>query len=284
MEIITRKAAQSLGLKRYYTGLPCASGHNSYRVVSGGYCFECNVVAKAKYRSANAEKVKQDNAKSYQKHRQAVILRSTEWRKSHIDQWKQYAKDWARINSDAIRQYRAAFNKRHSEKLKVKARAAQATEKFKSRIANYKKKNDAAIKARQLEYRTKNKEAIRLNSIEYRQRNATRTRAQGVKYRADNLHKERARSRAYYGSNKAGAVARVAARRAAKLRATPPWANRSEIKEIYEVARASGKHVDHVIPLAGKLVCGLHVENNLQLLDPLENFRKGCSFDPNEFS
>lgn len=45
------------------------------------------------------------------------------------------------------------------------------------------------------------------------------------------------------------------------------------IREIY-VNRPNDCHVDHIIPLRGKLVSGLHVENNLQYLPALENMKK----------
>jgi hypothetical protein len=57
---------------------------------------------------------------------------------------------------------------------------------------------------------------------------------------------------------------------------TPPWANLEIIKKIY--SNAEGMHVDHIIPLNGLLVSGLHVETNLQYLTPEENLRKGNSF------
>lgn len=55
-------------------------------------------------------------------------------------------------------------------------------------------------------------------------------------------------------------------------RATPSWANLTEIKQIYINAAIKTKEtnlpheVDHIIPLQGKLVCGLHVACNLQIL------------------
>lgn len=55
----------------------------------------------------------------------------------------------------------------------------------------------------------------------------------------------------------------------------PAWANIEVISDIYRKARATGLTVDHVIPLRGKTVCGLHVENNLQLLSQSENSSKG---------
>jgi len=64
----------------------------------------------------------------------------------------------------------------------------------------------------------------------------------------------------------------------ARLNRTPAWANQSKIAEIYQEARKLGLTVDHIIPLCGKLVSGLHVENNLQLLPGPTNFSKGNSY------
>lgn len=62
--------------------------------------------------------------------------------------------------------------------------------------------------------------------------------------------------------------------------ATPQWANKFFMKEIYSLAKLRSKlfsiefHVDHVIPLNGKDVCGLHVENNLQIISRKHNMIK----------
>ena len=67
-------------------------------------------------------------------------------------------------------------------------------------------------------------------------------------------------------------------RKARKLKATPSWADLEKIKEIY-LNCPEGYQVDHIIPLQGKLVCGLHVENNLQYLTSEENRRKSNKFE-----
>lgn len=58
----------------------------------------------------------------------------------------------------------------------------------------------------------------------------------------------------------------------------PSWANVEAINEFYK-NKPKGYHVDHIIPIAGKKVSGLHVENNLQYLPALENLRKSNSFN-----
>jgi hypothetical protein len=69
-------------------------------------------------------------------------------------------------------------------------------------------------------------------------------------------------------------------RRTARLNRTPHWADMKAIRAVYAEAqrltRETGiaHHVDHIIPLQGELVSGLHVPNNLQLLTASENSKK----------
>lgn len=66
--------------------------------------------------------------------------------------------------------------------------------------------------------------------------------------------------------------------------ATPKFANLDKIKEVYKQAASlqkdTGKkfHVDHIVPIKNKIVCGLHVEWNLQILPARENIVKGNKF------
>lgn len=61
-----------------------------------------------------------------------------------------------------------------------------------------------------------------------------------------------------------------------KLR-VPKWADQEKIDEIYR-NKPDGYHVDHIIPLNGKTVSGLHVHNNLQYLSIEENRLKSNKF------
>lgn len=74
---------------------------------------------------------------------------------------------------------------------------------------------------------------------------------------------------------------------ASKVRkATPPWADMSAIKEVYEVAEVLSRggvifHVDHEIPIRGKFVSGLHVETNLRVVPWHINLSKGSKHTSN---
>lgn len=71
-----------------------------------------------------------------------------------------------------------------------------------------------------------------------------------------------------------------AERRGKRGRATPAWLTaeqRSQMREIYRTAKSMGPgwHVDHIVPLNGAVVSGLHVPWNLRIVRAEENLRKG---------
>ena len=74
-------------------------------------------------------------------------------------------------------------------------------------------------------------------------------------------------------------------RRAYKLQATPKWANQKYIELFYRLADEESYRtghpveVDHIIPLKHPLVCGLHVEWNLQLMFKSDNRSKGNKYE-----
>lgn len=83
--------------------------------------------------------------------------------------------------------------------------------------------------------------------------------------------------------NPAKIAANCRNRQARKLQACPPWLTkeqRAEISEFYKAAESLRKvfgvnfHVDHIVPLKGASVCGLHVPWNLQLLSATDNVNK----------
>ena len=95
--------------------------------------------------------------------------------------------------------------------------------------------------------------------------------------RARNNPKDtRERQKRFYQENKAYKHAQGRKYYAAKTNAVPGWADLKAIQQIYENC-PKGMEVDHIYPLRGRTVCGLHVEDNLQYMTPEENRRKGRS-------
>jgi 5-methylcytosine-specific restriction endonuclease McrA len=84
---------------------------------------------------------------------------------------------------------------------------------------------------------------------------------------------------------KAKHVNRVRLRQEKIKQATPGWANLDVILAYYIVCQNMTKlegikyEVDHIIPIQHPLVCGLHVENNLQIITEEENISKSNKFD-----
>lgn len=107
-------------------------------------------------------------------------------------------------------------------------------------------------------YRAKNPDAARERRRNYYAKNKDKL----LKYRSDYLRKHPWFNRAASSRNRAIIKQR-----------TVPWADLEAIKEFYRNC-PNNMVVDHIIPLKGKNVCGLHVLSNLQHMTPEENRAK----------
>ena len=136
---------------------------------------------------------------------------------------------------------------------------------------SYYERNKARIIAQQKAYREKKKAEHALRDKERYQRNKERISAWGKEYTKANRPKRNS------------ALAR---RRAAKFKATPAWADPVKMQAFYDEAVRLTKetgvvhHVDHIIPLQSRLVCGLHCEANFQVLTKTDNLKKHNSTWP----
>lgn len=137
--------------------------------------------------------------------------------------------------------------------------------------------------ARMKKHYEANKEKLLAQAKKWQANNRERIRAKKKEWNVANKKHIAQKNKQYRQENAGLKNAHTARRRALKLQATPPWADIVYIKSIYEKAAEAGMHVDHIIPLQGELVCGLHVERNLQLLTPTENSSKGNRFDGEKY-
>ena len=192
-----------------------------------------------------------------------------------------YKKSWAAANREKVLEQSRDYYARNCDVILQKGarRRAENREKELERHRNYRIANADKIKETALEYRENNREREQARSRKWQSKNRDRVREINKKYRASNEDKLRERQQYYNAAKPWLRAAYAANRRAAKNKATPPWADQAAIAAIYAKAAASGLTVDHIIPLKHPAVCGLHVLWNLQLLSSSENSRKCNRFE-----
>lgn len=157
-------------------------------------------------------------------------------------------RQWAERNRDSVRANAAVYRARNRERLAQYSRDMYAA-RYKEKKAEYRKKNAAAHAEYHAEYRNGRRSRYRQLSMQHYQQN-----------KADYIFRARVREQH---------VSRFA---------TPAWADKEEIRRIYANC-PPGYSVDHVVPLRGELVSGLHVPLNLQYLPAADNKAKGNKFE-----
>lgn len=152
--------------------------------------------------------------------------------------------------------------------------------------------NCKAIKSKTDFYSNKNKkdglhcfckDCSKQKKQEWANKNSDKVKDYDQQWQLKNKDKKVQSYKKWQQNNKETVNAYNSYRRALKLQATPKWADQDKIKYFYTLAQfftdLSGgcveHHVDHIVPLKGNNVCGLHVHNNLQVLMKQDNLKKG---------
>lgn len=142
---------------------------------------------------------------------------------------------------------------------------------------------------RERQYKAENKERTKIRWKEYSLANREKLREAGRKWHSKNIHiikqKYIQNRDRYLANGKTWRLLNPAKVRAKYIQymyrrhqATPKFADFDLMNDMYLEAKYFGLEVDHMVPIKGKTVCGLHWEGNLQLLTGQENASKGNRF------
>jgi hypothetical protein len=184
-----------------------------------------------------------------------------------IEKRREYSRKYYAENKEKKREYGA----------KNKEKIRETTRKWNAK--NKERKSEATRKW-YVENKEEHRENVRKWTAENKERKSETTR----KWSLENKEKIRETQRQWNKANQSKINKFSANRRAARLNATPAWLTdkqQAEMAAIYKEAMAMEKqtgiphHVDHIVPLKGKNVSGLHVPWNLQILTATENMSKG---------
>ena len=132
------------------------------------------------------------------------------------------------------------------------------------------------------------KECKKAKDKKYFEANKSRVCAKSKEWYENNkdyaLERHKKYFKEYMKNKRAELTAKEARRRSLKLLATPSWLTDSDLQNIeteYKLCAWASSvmgeayHVDHIVPLKGKAVCGLHVPWNLRVIPAKENISKG---------
>lgn len=181
---------------------------------------------------------------------------------------------WAENNKDKFKDYQSKF---------------RGTDKRKQYIKLYKEQKADFISARRKEYKEENSERIKEGNRLYAKLNSDKIRSINKKYYEENRELILSKSKEYRRKNKSRYAKHSSLRRATERRAQPTWLTREDLirmeliwglRELKSFVTKEEYEVDHIVPLRGKTVCGLHVPWNLRVILRYENRSKHARYWP----
>lgn len=134
--------------------------------------------------------------------------------------------------------------------------------------------------AYKIEWQAANPEKVKAQQLRYLERHREERIAKLEAWGRANKDRLKEVQRLWWADNRGKARAYSAKWRKCCRVQLAPWADLAKIEAIYDeavrITVESGvlQHVDHIIPLQGKTVCGLHVETNLRIIPAVENMKK----------
>jgi len=216
-------------------------------------CKECNRERALQYYNDHKDECRAKALKYSREHKEEAAQRYKLYREENFGALKKKAAEYRAANREVLRAACTIWRKANPEKSSAASMAWQLA-------------NPERVKAGYAARHAANPEARATRNKEYRDANPGRTSAQSAKWARE---------------NKAGKAVISSRYRASKLRAIPQWSNPDRVQDFYDSANGLSMllgewyEVDHIVPLQGKTVCGLHCEDNLQILHHAQNASKG---------